>query len=247
MRLVLIDDDIAVIDNLKTLLSIYFPDLEVVAFAHSVKEGIECIRQNQPDLVLLDIEIDGGTGFDLLAIYGEIDFQLIFVTGHNDFAIKAFKYSALDYVLKPVDPDDLVKAIEKAQKMNDSTELSLKVSNLVENRSYTSQDQRIVLKDSENVYLVTLKDIIRCESDANYTRFYLQDGRTLIISRTLKEFDAMFKDLNFFRTHQSHLINLNYFDRYEKKEGGIVHMKDGSTLPVAVRKKDQLINALNHL
>ncbi|MCV9387112.1 LytR/AlgR family response regulator transcription factor [Reichenbachiella ulvae] len=247
MRAVLIDDELAVVENLKTLLSIYFPELEIVGVAHGVHEGIACIRKHQPDLVLLDVEMQDGTGFDLLAIYGELDFQLIFVTGHNAFAIKAFKYSALDYVLKPVDPDDLVTAINKAKTITDRTEIGIKVSSLVQNQEVQNQDKKIVLKDADNVYLVALRDIVRCESDANYTQFYLVDGRRLIISKTLKEYDAMFREQLFFRAHQSHLINLMHFDRYEKKEGGTVYMKDGSALPVAVRKKDQLLAALSQL
>lgn len=247
MRAVLIDDEVAVVENLKTLLSIYFPELEIVGVAHGVHEGIACIREHQPDLVLLDVEMQDGTGFDLLAIYGELDFQLIFVTGHNAFAIKAFKYSALDYVLKPVDPEDLVAAINKAKTITDRTEIGIKVSSLVQNQEVQNQDKKIVLKDADNVYLVALKDIIRCESDANYTQFYLVDGRRLIISKTLKEYDAMFREQLFFRAHQSHLINLMHFDRYEKKDGGTVYMKDGSALPVAVRKKDQLLAALSQL
>ncbi|MGL1886236.1 MAG: LytTR family DNA-binding domain-containing protein [Reichenbachiella sp.] len=246
MRAVLVDDDISVIENLKTLLSIYFPEVEVVDFAQGVKTGIACIKKNKPDLVLLDVEMQDGTGFDLLALYGDIDFQLIFVTGHNGFAIKAFKYSALDYVLKPVDPEDLSSAIEKA-KVATSQEQQIKVNSFVQNQSAADPDKKIVLKDSEAVYLVTINDIVRCESDGNYTNFYLVDGRKLTISKTLKEYDSMFKRSFFFRAHQSHLINLHHFDRMVKKDGGIVYMKDGSELPVAVRKKDALMTALSSI
>ncbi|MEO9966386.1 MAG: LytTR family DNA-binding domain-containing protein [Reichenbachiella sp.] len=247
MRVVLIDDDATVRENLKILLSIYAPGAEVVGEANGVQTGLTCLKKHKPDLVLLDVEMGDGTGFDLLAKYGELDFKLIFVTGHNEYAIKAFKYSAIDYVLKPVDPDDLKVALEKAALSFDKQEQNLRVANLVQNKQSSDADQKVILKDSETVYLVLVKDIVRCESEANYTHFFLADGRKVMVSKTLKEFDQLFEGQSFFRAHQSHLINLLHFDRYEKKEGGIVYMKDGSTLPVAVRKKDALMSALENL
>ena len=247
MRVVLIDDESTVRENLKILLNIYASDMQVVAEAEGVREGLDCIRQHKPDLVMLDVEMKDGTGFDLLAMYGELDFKLIFVTGHNDYAIKAFKYSAIDYLLKPVDPEELNKALDKARQAFDAQEQNLRVANLVQNKKTPCDDQKIILKDAETVYLVAIKDIVRCESEANYTHFYLVDGRHVMVSRTLKEFDQLLASHSFFRAHQSHLINLNHFDRYEKKEGGIVYMKDGSVLPVAVRKKEALMSVLETL
>lgn len=247
MRIVLVDDDASIRDNMKTLLSIYAKDCEVIAEASGVKEGVECLKINKPDLLLLDVEMQDGTGFDLLSIYGKLDFNVIFITGHNAYAIKAFKYSAIDYILKPVDPEELQAALKKAKSAQSFEEQNLGVSNLVENREKADLDKKIVLKDTETVYLVSTKDIIRCESEANYTKFYLVDGRKLTISKTLKEYDKLFQDQAFFRAHQSHLINLHHFDRYEKREGGTLIMKDGSSLPVAVRKKEALMQALETL
>ncbi|MBK6266950.1 response regulator transcription factor [Marivirga sp. S37H4] len=247
MRIILIDDDAVVRDNLKTLLSIYSPESVVIAEADGVKTGLACIKEYKPDLVLLDVEMKDGTGFDLLSFYGKLDFKVIFVTGHDGYAIKAFKFSAIDYVLKPIDPDDLVSALKKVHQPEDSDEQNLKVANLVQNKKTDFAEQKIILKDAETVYLVAVKNIIRCESETNYTRFYLVDGRVLMVSKTLKEYDMLFDDQSFFRAHQSHLINLRHFDRYEKRDGGLVFMKDGSTLPVAVRKKESLMAALEKL
>lgn len=247
MRIVLVDDDATVRENLKTLLSIYAKDCTVIAEANGVKSGVECLQRNKPDLLLLDVEMQDGTGFDLLSIYGKLDFNVVFVTGHDAYAIKAFKYSAIDYILKPVDPDELKSAIEKAKNSPNVEEQNLTVSNLVENKEKADLEKKVVLRDTETVYLVSIKDIIRCESEANYTKFYLIDGRKLTISKTLKEYDQLFENQSFFRVHQSHLVNLLHFDRYEKKEGGTLVMKDGSTLPVAVRKKDALMKALDKL
>jgi two-component system LytT family response regulator len=247
MRIVLVDDDSVIRENLKTMLSMYCPDSKVVAEADGVKAGLACIKEHKPDLVLLDVEMKDGTGFDLLAFYGQLDFKVIFVTGHDAYAIRAFKISAIDYVLKPVDPDDLVSALKKAEGIADRNEQQMKVSNLVQNNRENFSNQKIVIKDTETVYLVAVKDIIRCESETNYTRFFLVDGRVLMVSKTLKEYDTLFDGQNFFRAHQSHLINLLHFDRYEKKDGGTAFMKDGSTLPVAIRKKELLMAALEKL
>jgi two-component system LytT family response regulator len=247
MRIVLIDDDANIRENLRTLVSIYSPESNIIGEADGVASGLECLRKLHPDLLLLDVEMKDGTGFDLLAEYGELDFKVIFVTGHDAYAIKAFKYSAIDYVLKPVDPEDLAKAINKAGSVVDENELNLKIANLLQNKRNNSANKTIVLKDAESVYLVYIKDIIRCESETNYTKFFLQDGRKIMVSKTLKEFDSLLEEHSFFRAHQSHLINLLHFDHYDKKDGGTVFMKDGSTLPVAIRKKESLMSALANL
>ncbi|HYG04507.1 MAG TPA: LytTR family DNA-binding domain-containing protein [Chryseosolibacter sp.] len=247
MRIVLVDDDFVIRDNLKTMLSIYAPDTHVVGEADGVKAGIACIKENRPDVVLLDVEMKDGTGFDLLSFYGPLDFKVIFVTGYDAYAVKAFKFSAVDYILKPVDPVELSAALQKAKLARDQNEQQIGIANLVQNNRTDRLGKKIVLKDSETVYLVAIRDIIRCESETNYTRFYLLDGRVLMISRTLKEFDLLFEDHGFYRAHQSHLINLHHFDRYEKKDGGSVFMKDGSALPVAIRKKEALMSELERL
>lgn len=244
MDIVLIDDDATIRDNLKTLLAIYTPEHRIIGEANGVKTGLKCLARNKPDLLLIDVEMKDGTGFDLLAQYGDLDFKVIFVTGHNRYAIKAFKYSAIDYLLKPVDPQELANAIQKAGDMPAMNEQDISMMNLLQNTTKPVSDQTILLKDSETIYLVVIKDIVRCESEGNYTKFFLIDGRKLFISKPLKEYDQLFENQSFFRAHQSHLINFQHFDRFEKRDGGIVHMRDGSTLPVAVRKKEALIAAL---
>ncbi|MGB0525823.1 MAG: LytR/AlgR family response regulator transcription factor [Flammeovirgaceae bacterium] len=243
MRTILIDNDASLRETLRMILEMYAPEIEILGEADGVKSGLVCIKKHQPELILLDIEMNDGTGFDLLSLCGESNFKTIFVTGHDAYAIRAFKYSAIDYILKPVEPDDLMRALDKAkQKTNHQFEESMKVNALLQN--HTNPNQKLVLSDSENVYLIAVKDIIRCQSEANYTRFYLADQREILVSKTLKEYVQLLAGTSFFRAHQSHLINLNYFDRFEKKDGGIVHMKDGSTLPVAVRRRDSLLEAL---
>jgi len=247
MRIAIVDDEEVVRENLKTLLSIYASECTVVVEADGVTSALKSLKEHSIDLLLLDVEMKDGTGFDLLSFYGELDFDVIFVTGHDGYAIKAFKYSAIDYLLKPVDPEDLITAIKKVKVPTNPDERNLKVNSLIQNKKATQSEQKVILKDAETVFLVSLNEIIRCESETNYTKFFLVGGRKLFISKTLKEYDFLFQDQFFFRAHQSHLINLYHFDRYEKKEGGIVYMKDGSTLPVAVRKREALMVALEKL
>ena len=247
MRVVLVDDEQNIRETLSALLKIYAPDIEIVGEANGVQEGISLIKSTRPDLVLLDVEMKDGTGFDLLSLYGKVDFQVIFVTGHDAFAIKAFKFSALDYVLKPIDPDDLVKAIDKARETQNSIESDLKVSSLMQNRGEAAAKQKIVLKDANSIFVIEIKDIIRCQSENNYTRFIINDGREILVTKTLKEYDNLFSEQSFFRAHQSHLINMTHLDRYDKREGGFVVMKNGDEIPVAVRKKESLLEAINNL
>ena len=247
IKAVVIDDDKAMRENLHTLLGIYVPEVEILGEAEGVKSGIEIISQCKPDVVFLDIEMKDGSGFDLLSIYGDVDFSVIFVTGHDGFALKAFKYSAIDYVLKPIDPDDLKKAVSKAMESVSSHEQKLKASSFIHNKGVGQQDRKLLLKDANSIYLITLSEIIRCQSETNYTTFFLTDNRQIIVSKTLKEYDELLGDAYFFRVHQSHLINLMHFSKLDKADGGTVYMKDGSVLPVAVRRKELLLNALEQL
>ena len=241
MKSIVIDDQSHVRENLKMLLQEFAPEVEVVAEADGVKSGLECLKKHKPDLVFLDIEMNDGTGFDLLSLVKDRTFRVIFVTGHDGYAIRAFRVSAIDYLLKPVDPDDLIEAVEKAKNKRPIQEIQ--VSEAISAQS-SERLKQLVLSDSDNVYLVQLAEIIRCQSEDNYTRFFLSDGRKLLISKTMKEFADLLEKAGFFRCHQSHLINLAFFDHLDKRDGGTIFLKDGSSVPLATRKKDQLIQAL---
>lgn len=246
MRAVIVDDEPSLRESTKTLLGIYCPDIELIGEADGVKSGVELIRKLQPDLAFLDIEMKDGLGFDIIHAFPQRNFAVIFVTGHNEYAVKAFKFSALDYILKPIDPDDLERAVEKAKDKHERAISGIQLKALESNLTQKTLS-KVVLKDSEKVYLVDTSEIIRCESNDNYTRFTLTEGRKILVSTTLKEYETMFSGNYFFRCHQSHLINLSFFDHYDKREGGSVVMKNGDYLPVSVRKKDQLMKALETL
>lgn len=241
MKAIIIDDQSHIRENLKLLLREFTPEVEVVAEADGVRSGLECLKKYKPELVFLDIEMADGTGFDLLNLVKDRSFRVIFVTGHEGYAIRAFRVAAIDYLLKPVDPDDLVEAVAKAKNQKPIEDFQ------VEEAMNAQKDEKVrqlVLSDADSVYLVQVGDILRCQSEDNYTRFFLGDGRKLLISKTLKEFAELLEKSGFFRCHQSHLINLAYFDHLDKRDGGTIYLKDGSPVPLATRKKEQLLQAL---
>lgn len=248
MRAVIIDDEDSVRETTRTLVNIYASDIEIVEEANSVSSGYEAISRVMPDLVFLDVEMPDGTGFDLLSKFDNPTFHIIFITGHNAYAIEAFRYSAIDYLLKPLDPEDLINSIGKARQKIDENLNKLKLQAFLTNISQGSgSPKKIILSDSESVYLIETSEIIRCQAEGNYTRFYINGDQEILVSKTLKEYDNLFSSKDFFRAHQSHLINLQHFLRYDKKEGGILVMKNGDTIPVAVRKKDSLFEALKNI
>jgi two-component system LytT family response regulator len=248
IRTIVIDDENKARETIVNMLDMYCKDVEVVAEAHDVQSGYDAIRNHAPELVLLDIKMPDGTGFDLLRKFLNFDFQVIFITAYEEFAIRAFKFSALDYLLKPIDPDELVGAVQKAQAKLNSDNLTVKVQTLFENIDHLSnREKKIVLKTSSNVHVVNLYEIVRCQSDKNYTHFFTSDGEKIVVSKTLKEYDELLKSYGFFRVHQSHLINLSFVKRFEKSEGGYLVMKDNSKVPVSFRKKDDLMKLFKSL
>jgi two-component system LytT family response regulator len=187
-----------------------------------------------------------GTGFDLLNQVGEKNFELIFITAFQEYAIMAIKFSALDYILKPIDAEELKTALQNALDTIDFKKEETQYEALTHNLN-THQKRKLVLKTQESVHVVDLNEIIRCEADKNYTFFYLNSGKKILVSRTLKDFELLLANHGFFRVQQSHLINLEYIDRYDKSEGGSVIMKDGAAVPLSTAKKEQFFQLLENL
>jgi two-component system LytT family response regulator len=245
LRTVIIDDEKSGREVIMNLLSLCCRNVTVVAEADGVKTGIETIQSFKPDLVMLDIQMPDGTGFDLLKKLTTVDFKLIFITAYEEHAIKAFQYSAIDYILKPISAEHLIAAVNKVEGILERESTNLKVSALLNNLNSGSKEiKKIVLKTAERIYAVDPIDIIRCESDGSYTQFYLNDGKKILVSRQLKEFDEILAGGTFIRVHQSHLINFKYFDYFEKSEDMVV-MKDKSSIPVATRKKETLLKLID--
>jgi two-component system LytT family response regulator len=227
------------------LIEKHCPQLSVIAEADGVKTGVTAIRKYQPDLIFLDIKLDDGNGFDILEKIGNIDFKVIFITAYEEYAIKAFKFSAIDYLLKPVDPDDLIEAVDKAQTQI-LKELKYQFSTLTENLN-PEKRKTLVLRTFDKIHYIDTKNIIRCESDRNYTFFYLNNNQKIIVSSPLKDYEEILDGGTFFRIHKSHLVNLAYVDTYIKGDGGFIILKDKSKLPVATRKKEGLLKELESI
>lgn len=248
MNTVIIDDEVSVRNSIKALLTENFPDINILCTAGSVEEGFTAVSAHKPDLVFLDIEMPDGTGFDILRRFSHIPFKVIFVTGHQEYALNAIKVSALDYILKPVDNDELLKAVKKAREIIDHEGEQLKFQALSENLQSKKVLKRIILHTSDQLQLVSVSDIIRAEADSNYTFFCLADGKRVLVSRTIKEFENLLSGSGMIRVHQSHLVNINHIDRFFKKDGGYLLLKDASKIPVSPTLKKKVLQALtDHL
>ena len=251
IRVIIIDDEENSRETLRGKLDLFCPEVEVAAEAGSVKDGLEAISKETPDAVFLDIQLAGESGFDILEKIAQDEAdqpEIIFVTAHNEFAIKAIKFSALDYLLKPIDPEELVKAVRKVEETKGLPKKATNINVLVENiRQASDSPKKIVVPTSDGMHVIKLSDIIRLESSSNYTTFHLNNQKSLLASKTLKEFDNMLSGYNFQRIHKSHLVNMNYLKRYVQTDGGYLILEDGSKIPVANRKKEQLLNTLRNL
>jgi two-component system LytT family response regulator len=240
----LIDDDENLRNGMKTILARYAPDICIIGEADSVETGTSMMLQNPPQVVFLDIHLGDGSGFDLLEEVnkkGKLNSQIVFITAHEQYAIKAFRFSALDFLLKPVDPDELEKVIGKIKNVLDKNDSVAHIDLLLENiRKKVDNFKRIALSNSDGIHLFDVSDIIRCESEDNYTKFYIKNSKPVLISKTLKEYEDLLTEHGFERIHQSHLINLTYLKSYIKKDGGYVVMADNSNLPISQRKKERL-------
>lgn len=247
LRAVIIDDIDAIRNKNIELIREHCPGVTIMGEANSVESGIEVIRKFLPDLVFLDVEMPDGTGFDLLQQLKPITFKVIFITGFQDFAIKAFRFSAIDYLLKPIDPADLAEAVKKAEETLNKEAMELKFGTLLTNLERPKDLQKLVLKTADRLYSVNVQDIVNCESEKNYTTFYFINAPKLVVSTTLKEYETLLSPFGFFRVHQSHLINMQHFDHFIKTDGGTIVMKNKTTVPLAIRKKEEFLSLLNNL
>jgi len=239
IRAVIIDDIPEAIAVLKADLENYCVNIEVVGSAEGVVTGAKLIKEIKPDLVFLDIQMKDGSGFDLLEILGEVNFKLIFTTASDEYAVKAFKFAAVDYLLKPIDPDELMDAVSRVEGQDKPAErIDLLKENFV-------KAKRIALNTLQKIHIVNVEEILRCESNINYTMFYFTDGTKLLVTKTLKEFDNLLSGHNFIRVHQSHLINTSFIKEFLKSDGVIV-MKDGTKVPVSTRKKEVLMEMISN-
>lgn len=243
---VIVDDVEQARATLKEDLAEYCPDVEIIGEADGVVTGSKLLKKVKSDIVFLDIQLQDGSGFDILEIVGDgLSAQVIFTTASDAFAIKAFKFSAVDYLLKPVDPDELMAAVEKVSKANISSKENYDL--LLDTVKEKALPQRMALHTLEKIHVTEIADIVRCESNGNYTTFFFKSGQKLLVTKTLKEFDQMLSDHQFARVHQSHLINTHQIKEFVKVDGGYLVMHDGSKVPVSLRKKSVVMKLLDDL
>ncbi len=247
LRTIIIDDEDHQRLAVEKMVSRYCPNVKLVAQADGVQSGVEAIKKYKPDLVLLDIKMADGTGFDLLDRLHPIDFKVIFITAYDQFAIKAFRFSAIDYLLKPLDPDELVQAVEKVEHIIQK-DFNTQLNNLKEQLSTEDKiNKKIIIKTYDNIHLVPIKEILYCKSDSGYTSFHLTSDQKIMVSSSLKDYDEMLADDGFFRVHKTYLINLSYIRRFEKAEGGTVVLDGEIKIPVASRKREQLLELFERI
>ncbi len=242
---IIIDDIQQARNTLKEDLKNYCPNITVIGEAEGVVSGVKLLKAKQPDVLFLDIQMQDGSGFDLLEILPEIPFKVIFTTASDAFAIKAFRFSAIDYLLKPIDPDELIEAVKKleAEQAPQKENIDLLLNSVKEN----SGPRRLALHTQEKIHITNVEDIIRCESSGNYTIFHFADSPKLMVTKTLKEYDQLLQDHGFIRVHQSHLINRQRIKEFVKIDGGYLVMQDKTHVPVSLRKKSTVIKMLEDL
>lgn len=248
IKTIVIEDEAPAADILLNMLKQHFKEVQVVAAAASVPEATRLIAQHQPDLVLSDIQLGKSYAFEIFQNLPEINFEVIFISAYERFAIQAIKFSALDYLLKPYALADLKQALDNFTKKLQQKQSLLQFETLFHNLRQMQKDtKRIALPTLAGLEVIGMNEIIRCQSQVNYTYFYLTHNRKFVISRTLKEYDDMLQEYDFLRVHNSHLVNLHHVKNYIKGEGGAVTMSDGASVEVSRRKKDELLKRISSL
>ncbi|HCS19310.1 MAG TPA: DNA-binding response regulator [Bacteroidetes bacterium] len=247
LKIAIVEDEKNSREGLKNLIMEFCPNTEVIGMASNIDEGLSLIRDKKPDLVLLDIEMQSATGFDLLEKVPEIHFDVIFTTAYEQYAIKAIKFSAMDYLLKPIDVKELIQAIERVQNKRMAGSASQQVRTLLENlRQEPNKINKITLSTSDGMVFLPVNEIIRCEAQGAYTQFNLKNGKKILVSKNLKEYELLLHDYKFLRVHNSHLINLTEVSRYVKADGGYAVMNDGTNIPISNTRKDEFLELMKH-
>ena len=244
IKAILIDDELNSLQNLQQKLEGFCPDVTIVAVSQKPEEGISLIRQHQPDVVFLDIEMPRMSGFRMLGELGEYDFDIIFTTAYNHYSIDAIRISAFDYLVKPIGIEDLQQAVERLSKsLNRQTKEKIDIlkKSLSDNRT---QEDKIAISTSEGIEFIPIKNIIHIESRSNYSKIFLTDNKSITVTKILKDFEEMLLPYNFYRVHNSHLINLNYIQKYVRSQGGHVQLQDGTLIDISRRKKEEFLKMI---
>ena len=250
IRTIIVDDEKGARESLAKMAEKYCPHIEVIAKADSMKTAYEAINELNPDLVFLDIEMPNGNAFDLLEKFKEIDFEIIFTTAYDHYAIKAIKFSAIDYILKPIDPEELVQAVNRLEnKVGQKELLNKKFTALLSNLKPENKIKKVAVIEGDGIMFVNISEIIRCEAANNFALFILTDKREVVGTRSLSEYEQLLSEENFMRVHRAHLINLNHIKKFKqmKGEGGTVIMIDDSKVEVSRRSKQELLERMSSI
>lgn len=243
-KVIIIDDEPKSISSLKFVLEKNCPQVKVSDTARSANEGFEKIKLHNPDIVFLDVEMPYGNGFDLLNKLPEHNFEVIFVTAYENYAIKAFKVDAVDYILKPFTEDDIIAAIKKAAERVQEKKLIQINGHNTHKKNHIPFSKKIAVPAFDGLAFINIEDIVRCEAEENYTNFFLKDKKKMLVCKSLADYEEMLEPFDFHRIHQSHLINLAYVSKYVKGRGGYVVMQDGVTVDVSARKKMEFLEGI---
>ncbi|CAI8440210.1 MAG: Sensory transduction protein LytR [Cryomorphaceae bacterium] len=242
MKALLLDDEQPVLEALQGKLNLFCPEVQVVALCQKVDDALAQLRSEDIDIVFLDVNLSGESGFDLIEKWdGEELPSLIFTTAHDEFAVQAIKHAALDYLLKPIDAEELVKAVRKA-----GEKVGVDRQSVVKEAS-KGAPKKLVIPTTEGMHILNVEDIVRCESSSNYTQFFLSDKTSVLASKTMKEYETLLRPAGFERVHKSHLVNLEMIAKYVSADGGYLLLIEGSTVPVSNRKKEVLVQHLKSL
>ena len=249
IKAIIIDDEKHCIDRLENLLKDFCQEVKILEKCFDVDTAYEKIKTLKPDVIFLDIQINEVTGFDLLKKFEKVDFEIIFMTAFEQYAVQAFRFSALDYLLKPIDSDDLISAVEKLktkmQGQNSSTDsFELLLQNF---NNLRQKNKKITVPTIYGFEMISTQDILYCKSDVNYTTLFLKDKKNFTVARTLKEFESVLSQYDFFRINNSYVVNLDYIKSYNKGKGGFVKLENGVEIEVSSRRKDDFLVRLNKL
>lgn len=247
LDVVLVEDEIHGRETLKNLLMEYCCDIEIIGMGASVGEGIDLINRCKPDLVFLDIELHSGMGFEILEAVDVLNFEVVFTTAYENYAVKAIKFSAIDYLLKPIDISELQDAVKKVKLRREAISQNQKLLNLLKNLRYGNDHLKtLTLATSEGLEFIAVSDIIKLEANGSYTMFYLKNNRKLLVSKNLKEYEKLLPDAIFYRAHHSCIINLSQVERYVKTDGGYIVMREGLQAIISQKRKERFIELMNN-
>ena len=246
MKALVIDNEQNIRESVVDLIKAFCPQITSIAEADGVVTGLKQIHETEPDIVFTDVEMDDGTGMDMLSKLSEIKFQVIFITAHNKYAIDAFRFSAIDFLTKPINPDELAKSVQKAESSLRNRSYLEQVA-VMNEKHISKNEKKIVLKELDAIHVLKVKDLLFCEASGIYTTFFIDNNKQIVVSKNLKEYEDILDPYGFLRIHNSFLINANKIEKFEKSDGGFVIMEGGQKVPVSQRKRYVLSDFLKNI